>query len=105
MKNENGIEERQMSDIKLFKLSNGDEIVARKQTDTQTNTVVLEQPMNLATVPNETTRTLGIALVPWPLGAKEDITVTISRDHILVETFPNDTIEKSYLSKITGLTL
>jgi len=43
--------------------------------------------------------------VPWIMGANDDVAVTISRDHILAEVDPKDTIEKSYLSKITGLTL
>jgi len=48
---------------------------------------------------------MGLALFPWLVGAPEDVTITLSLDHIVVETVPKDSIEKSYLSKITGLTL
>ena len=95
-----------MSEIKLFKFQSGEEIIARKQADTQTNTVVIEQPMNLIQpAPPDSSGRIGIILVPWIMGAKDDVAVTISRDHILAEVDPKDSIEKNYLSKITGLTL
>ena len=95
-----------MSEIKVVKLQSiDDEIIARKQADTQTNTVVLEQPMNIVKVPPDSSGRIGIIFVPWFMGANDDVAVTISRDHILAEVDPKDTIEKSYLSKITGLTL
>ena len=94
-----------MSDIKLFKLSNGEEIVARKKDTVQSNSIVLEQPMGIQAVPSEQKGRIGIALIPWIVGAEENIKVNLTLDHILVETDPKETIEKNYLSKLTGLTL
>ncbi len=94
-----------MSDIKLFKLSNGEEIVARKKDTAQSNSIVLEQPMGIQAVPSEQKGRIGIALIPWLVGATEGTSITLSTEHIVVETDPKESIEKNYLSKITGLTL
>ena len=94
-----------MSDIKLFKLTNGEEIIARKQADTQTNMIVLEKPKCIRPVSNDNTSKMGIAIFPWLMAGKEDCVVNLSREHIIVETVPKETIEKNYLSRITGLTL
>ena len=94
-----------MSDIKLFKLSNGEEIVARRKEETQTSFVLLESPMTLKMLPSDKVGGMGLALFPWLVGAPEDVTITLSLDHIVVETVPKEAIEKSYLSKLTGLTL
>ena len=94
-----------MSDIKLFKLTNGEEIIARKQADTQTNMIVLEKPMCIRPVSNDNTSKMGIAIFPWLMAAKDNDMVELSVEHIIVETVPKEVIEKSYLSKITGLTL
>ena len=93
-----------MSDIKLFKLSNGEEIVARKKEE-KLETLCLEQPMSVQAVPDGNTGKMGIALFPWLMAAKENCVVNLSREHIIVETVPKETMEKNYLSRITGLTL
>ena len=93
-----------MSDIKLFKLSNGEEIVARKKEE-KLETLCLEQPMSVQAVPDGNTGEMGIALFPWLMAAKDNDMVELSVEHIIVETVPKEVIEKSYLSKITGLTL
>ena len=95
-----------MSYVKLFKLSNGEEIVARKKGELDSQeAVILEQPMVIQAVPSEQKGRIGIALIPWIVGAEENIKVNLTLDHILVETDPKETIEKNYLSKLTGLTL
>ena len=93
-----------MSDIKLFKLSNGEEIVARKKEE-KLETLCLEHPMSVQAVRDGNTGKMGIALFPWLMAAKENCVVNLSREHIIVETVPKETMEKNYLSRITGLTL
>ena len=61
--------------------------------------------MSVQAVPDGNTGKMGIALFPWLMAAKDNDMVELSVEHIIVETVPKEVIEKSYLSKITGLTL
>ena len=92
-----------MTEVKVIKLINGDEILARVK-DEGNDSLELDKPMTLQPVPTAVQGAMGMALVPWMISAKGDF-IKISLEHIVVETEPKPDLEKNYLSSITGLSL
>ena len=91
-----------MSEVKVFKLTTGEEIIARAKQNR--DYMELEKPMTLAPVPGQTTGQMGFAMVPWMMAAKGD-TLQLSLTYIVIETEAKSEIEKNYLASITGLSL
>ena len=91
-----------MSEVKVLKLTTGEEIIAR--VEQQRDYMMLEKPMTMAPVPGQTPGQMGFAMVPWMMAAKGDF-IQISLSHIVVETEAKGEIEKNYLASITGLSL
>ena len=91
-----------MSDVKVWKLTTGEEIIAR--VEQQRDYMMLEKPMTMAPVPGQSPGQMGFAMVPWMMAAKGD-SIQLSLSHIVVETEAKGEIEKNYLASITGLSL
>ena len=91
-----------MSDVKVLKLTTGEEIIARVKQNR--DYMELEKPMTLAPVPGQSPGQMGFAMVPWMMAAKGDL-IQLSLSHIVVETEAKGEIEKNYLASITGLSL
>ena len=91
-----------MSEVKVFKLTTGEEIIARAKQSR--DYMELEKPMTLAPVPGQAAGQMGFAMVPCMMAAKGDF-IQISFSHIVVETKAKSDIEKNYLASITGLSL
>ena len=91
-----------MSDVKVFKLTTGEEVIAR--VEQQRDYMMLEKPMTMAPVPGQSPGQMGFAMVPWMMAAKGDF-IQLSLSHIVVETEAKNEIEKNYLASITGLSL
>ena len=91
-----------MSDVKVLKLTTGEEVIAR--VEQQRDYMILEKPMTMAPVPGQTPGQMGFAMVPWMMAAKGDF-IQLSLSHIVVETEAKGEIEKNYLASITGLSL
>ena len=91
-----------MSDVKVLKLTTGEEVIAR--VEQQRDYMMLEKPMTMAPVPGQTPGQMGFAMVPWMMAAKGDF-IQLSLSHIVVETEAKGEIEKNYLASITGLSL
>jgi|TARA_Y100000033_G_C2700893_1_gene88535 hypothetical protein len=91
-----------MSDVKVLKLTTGEEIIAR--VEQQRDYMMLEKPMTMAPVPGQSPGQMGFAMVPWMMAAKGDF-IQLSLSHIVVETEAKGEIEKNYLASITGLSL
>jgi len=91
-----------MSDVKVLKLTTGEEIIAR--VEQQRDYMMLEKPMTMAPVPGQSPGQMGFAMVPWMMAAKGDF-IQLSLSHIVVETEAKSEIEKNYLASITGLSL
>ncbi len=89
-----------MSDVKVLKLTTGEEVIAR--VEQQRDYMMLEKPMTMAPVPAP--GQMGFAMVPWMMAAKGDF-IQLSLSHIVVETEAKSEIEKNYLASITGLSL
>jgi hypothetical protein len=90
------------SDVKVFKLTTGEELIARAEQER--DYVVLEKPMTLTAVPGQQAGQMGFALVPWMMAANTD-SVRFSLSHIVVELDATADIEKNYLASVTGLSL
>ena len=91
-----------MSNVKVLKLTTGEEVIAR--VGQEGYNIILEKPMTMAPVPGQTPGQMGFAMVPWMMAAKGD-SIQISLSHIVVETEAKSEIEKNYLASITGLSL
>ena len=91
-----------MSDVKVLKLTTGEEVIAR--VEQQRDYMMLEKPMTMAPVPGQSPGQMGFAMVPWMMAAKGDF-IQLSLSHIMVETKAKGEIEKNYLASITGLSL
>ena len=91
-----------MSNVKVLKLTTGEEVIAR--VGQEVDNIILEKPMTMAPVPGQTPGQMGFAMVPWMMAAKGD-SIQISLSHIVVETEAKSEIEKNYLASITGLSL
>jgi len=67
--------------------------------------LVLDNPMTLQVTPNPQTGQIGYGLVPWIKAGKSN-KISISINHVIAEDEPkNQSLEKNYLSSVTGLTL
>ena len=91
-----------MSDVKVLKLTTGEEVIAR--VEQQRDYMMLEKPMTMAPVPGQSPGQMGFAMVPWMMAAKGDF-IQLSLSHIVVETEAKGEIEKNYLASVTGLSL
>ena len=91
-----------MSDVKVLKLTTGEEVIAR--VEQQRDYMMLEKPMTMAPVPGQSPGQMGFAMVPWMMAAKGDY-MQLSLTHIVIETEAKGEIEKNYLASITGLSL
>jgi len=91
-----------MSEVKVLKLTTGEEVIARVRQEG--DNIILEKPMTMAPVPGQTPGQMGFAMVPWMMAAKDGF-IQISLSHIVVETEAKSEIEKNYLASITGLSL
>tara|TARA_R100000005_G_scaffold28227_1_gene12715 strand:+ start:137 stop:412 length:276 start_codon:yes stop_codon:yes gene_type:complete len=91
-----------MSEVKVLKLTTGEEVIAR--VEQQRDYMMLEKPMTMAPVPGQSPGQMGFAMVPWMMAAKGDF-IQLSLSHIVVETEAKGEIEKNYLASITGLSL
>ena len=91
-----------MSEVKVLKLTTGEEVIARVKQER--DYMMLEKPMTMAHVPGQAAGQMGFAMVPWMMAAKGDF-IQLSLSHIVVETEAKGEIEKNYLASITGLSL
>ena len=91
-----------MSEVKVLKLTTGEEVIAR--VEQERDYMMLEKPMTMAPVPGQSPGQMGFAMVPWMMAAKGDF-IQLSLSHIVVETEAKGEIEKNYLASITGLSL
>ena len=86
--------------IKVFKLSTGEEIIVRiKEITAHSNHYVVEKALQIAQVGN------GISLVPYFFLIDQDSSWTLNRDLIIGEGEPGPKLRAEYESQITGVAL
>ena len=90
------------NDVKILKLSTGEEVIAR--VTEQRDLLELDNPMTLQAIPTNQQGQMGFALVPWLMSGKST-KLTISISAVIAQDDPKDQAEKNYLANVTGLTL
>ncbi len=84
-------------DVVSLKLVNGDEIIARYESD-DNDSIKISKPMALTMGPQ------GLGMVPWVfLGEPESF--TLKRDHIFVMVASKKDAGDQYIQKTTGIAL
>lgn len=92
-----------MSEIRIFKLSNGDELIATIVEAHNDDVIKVEKVRQL--VMQQTEKGLGMGLFPW-LGSAIDSEVELYRSNFAVVPFAPDTqLEKEYLQQTTGIAI
>lgn len=93
-----------MTDIVLYKLVSGEEIIAKKVNE-QTDYVILENVRTLMIQPTGNGQ-MGIALIPW-LAGSPDGEVHIDRSKIIGRPVQgvHKNLEDAYLQQTTGIQL
>ena len=90
--------------IKVFKLTNTEEIIA-EYGEKDGDMLVLEKPARIAIIPTQDNHGIAMALIPWTPYSK-DTTIKISKTHTLIEVEPTDELANQYRENFgSGLTL
>jgi len=84
-------------DIVSLKLINGEEIIARYETET-VDDITVEKPLAITVGPK------GLGMMPWMFLANKD-TVTLSKAHIFAHAPTKKDAADQYLQGTTGIAL
>ena len=91
--------------VKSFKLSTGEEIIARVERRViENDTIVVSHPRAIMLVGDPSRGQMGMTLVPW-MASNQDGEVVLSGAHVVAETDPASDLEKGYLENTSGLQL
>lgn len=88
-------------EVKAFKLSSGEEIIARVEEDNE-DTYVLDHPNMIGLVPAADGSGVAIQLMPW-LAANQDGKATVNKRHIIAEVVPDSRLERGFLERTSGI--
>lgn len=93
------------TDVITIKLSNGDELIARFASLTDSH-VTITKPMLMVLAQDPRSGQPAIQIVPfWMVGADKDGKYPINRNHVLCMVKANAEAAKGYMAQTTGLTL
>lgn len=84
-------------DVIVIKLINGDEVMARFETE-DTTTVKISRPLAITIGPQ------GLGMMPWIFLAKDE-EFTLSKDQLFVMTRAKEDAAKQYMQGTTGIAL
>lgn len=90
-----------MYDIKTFKLTSGEEIVAKVKDETETE-IVLDDV--LLVMGQQTQQGLQVGLMPFMFSNPEG-TLTLTRGVIMVESQPSSGLEKGYIERTSNVAI
>lgn len=94
-------EQTQDQNILIFKLASGEEVMARAAMDEIS--VYLQDPVQLVTYPDETSRTMKVGFVPFaPYSAEGGVCLSRIGTHLIM---PNEEMVRSYRSFTSGIEL
>ena len=98
------------NEVKVLKLTTGEEVIARvTESDIQitegdgVDMLILEAPMKITAAPKPD-GTMEMGMIKW-IEASRSAPIDIEIKHIVVIVDPTDKMEKTYLSWLTGVTL
>ena len=84
-----------MSDLKIFRLSTGEDVIGIKQDTSNTETLDIKQPFIIVPMQSKPGGPVSLALTPYMPYAEED-TVSIKRNNVVAEVNPKTEIGNSY---------
>ena len=84
-------------DVVSLKISNGDEIIARFETETE-KTVTIKKPLAIAAGPQ------GLGMMPWIFLSNSEV-FTLDRMHIYAITLAKKEAASQYMQGTTGITI
>lgn len=93
-----------MSEVKIFKLSSGQEVIAKVLDNGDSSSVLVESPVTLQPMRGPDGG-LNVGMIPFSFGAKNGAQVVLQRSGILATLTADPDIESHYLSAISGLVL
>lgn len=91
-----------MSDVVVYKLSTGEEILGKVQSSDEKN-VTLEDVRIVVVSPNQSGQ-FGVSFIPFMFSQPEG-EVVINRSTIVGSSTPISDFEKGYLSQVSGIDL
>lgn len=84
-------------DVVSLKLSNGDEIIARFESEID-NLITIKKPLAIAAGPQ------GLGMMPWIFLSNSDV-FTISKNHVYVITTAKKEAASQYMQGTTGIAI
>ena len=84
-----------MSNLKIFRLSTGEDVIGIKQDTSNTETLDIKQPFIIVPMQSKPGGPVSLALTPYMPYAEED-TVSIKKNNIVAEVNPKTEIGNSY---------
>ena len=84
-----------MNDLKIFRLSTGEDVIGVKQDTSNTEVVDIKQPFVIVPMQSKPGGPVSLALTPYMPYAEED-TVSIKKNNIIAEVNPKIDIANSY---------
>jgi len=92
-----------MSEIRVFKISTGEEVISRIKKETE-DQFILDNPRVVAIAPGPGGQ-LSVTLIPL-FASNQDGNATLNKSHIVGEPENiNDELEKGYLEQTSGIAL
>lgn len=93
-----------MSEVKIFKLSSGQEVIAKVLDSGDASSVLVESPVTLQPMKGPDGG-LSVGMIPFSFGAKNGAQVTLQKSGILATMVADPDIESHYITAISGLIL
>ena len=84
-----------MSELKIFRLSTGEDVIGQKLENNNSETTQIKQPFVIVPMQSKPGGPISLALTPYSPYAEED-TVSIKRHNVVAEVNPKTEIGNSY---------
>ena len=84
-----------MSEVKIFRLSTGEDVIGQKLENNNTESTQIKQPFVIVPMQSKPGGPVSLALTPYMPYAEED-TVSIKKNNIIAEVNPKIDIANSY---------
>jgi len=84
-------------DVVSLKISNGDEIIARFESETD-NSITIKKPLAIAAGPQ------GLGMMPWIFLSNSEV-FTLNKNHVYVISLAKKEAASQYMQGTTGITI
>jgi hypothetical protein len=90
-------------DIKILKLLNGEEIIARVREEDLF--YYIKKVRSIIDVPSQNFNEMAVAVTCWSSAADDEEEIKISSSNVMTERTPKEEFKNQYISNSTGLVL